>query len=61
MKNEVGCLFEIEPNGTFATATAYDIGTVVSGFYDFVVTQRTAEDYEVIYLPLEEWTGWFLD
>jgi len=44
VKNEVGCLFEDEPNGTFASATPYEIGTIVSGFYDFVETNPYADD-----------------
>lgn len=44
VKNEVGCLFEFEPNGTFATANEYEIGTVIAGFYDFVVTNPYADD-----------------
>ena len=38
VKNEVGCLFEQEPNNSFATTTPYAIGSFVSGHYDFVVT-----------------------
>jgi hypothetical protein len=38
VKNEVGCLFENEPNGEFELANDYAIGSVVSGIYDFVVT-----------------------
>jgi hypothetical protein len=38
VKNEVGCLFESEPNNDFEDANDYEIGSVVSGFYDFVVT-----------------------
>jgi hypothetical protein len=44
VKNEVGCLFEVEPNNTFDSATPYAIGSVVSGFYDFSVTQPYADD-----------------
>lgn len=44
VKNEVGCLFEVEPNGTFDSATPYEIGSIVSGFFDFSVTNPYQDD-----------------
>jgi len=46
VKNEVGCLFEQEPNNSRPTATPYEVDTVVNGIYDFAVSNPFSdEDY----------------
>jgi len=43
VKNEVGCLFEQEPNNAFEDATPIEVGQSIAAFYDFVATNPVAD------------------
>ena len=55
VKNEVGCLFEREPNNTFEEATPIELGRRIAAFYDFVATNPYA-DADLYRFDVEELT-----
>jgi hypothetical protein len=54
VKNEVGCLFEVEPNNDFPIATPYVLGTVMNGIIDQSTVDPNSADVDLYSFDVDE-------